>query len=104
MSLEKLHDQIGGIDLYLLDAILKGQYQKDTVILDAGCGAGRNLKWFYNNKFKIFGVDANAKSITEVQEKYPLQATHFTVQQLDVLSFDTATFDHVICSAVLHFA
>ena len=47
MFIEKLQNDIGGIDLYLLDQILKKRYQRTERILDAGCGAGRNLKWFY---------------------------------------------------------
>lgn len=104
MSLKKLHHQIGGIDIYLLDAILKGHYKEDAIILDAGCGTGRNLKWFYNNNYTVFGVDANAKSIAIAKENYPNLTNNLTVQNLDVLSFNDNMFDHIICSAVLHFA
>ena len=104
MSLEKLHNQIGGIDIYLLDAILKDQYQKDAVILDAGCGSGRNLKWFYNNNYNVYGVDANASSIDITKKKYSRLSNNFSVQNLDVLNFEDNYFDHVICCAVLHFA
>lgn len=104
MSLKKLHHQIGGIDIYLLDAILKGHYKEDAIILDAGCGTGRNLKWFYNNNYAIYGVDANAKSISIAKENYPNLANNLTIQNLDVLTFEANNFDHVICSAVLHFA
>lgn len=104
MSLKKLYHQIGGIDIYLLDAILKEHYKESSVILDAGCGTGRNLKWFYNNNFTVFGVDANTKSIDIAKENYPNIANNLTVQNLDVLSFEEFYFDHVICSAVLHFA
>mgnify|MGYP005997967497 CR=1 FL=1 len=85
MSIEKLKNDIGGVDIYLLDQILKERYQQNEVILDAGCGAGRNLKWFYKHNFTIYGVDSLASRI-------------------DVLSFKNDAFDHVICSAVLHFA
>ncbi len=104
MSIEKLKKDIGGIDIYLLDQILKGRYQSKDLILDAGCGTGRNLKWFYDNSFSCFGVDANASSIKKAQEKYPNLSGNFSVQNLDVLNFEDHTFEHVICSAVLHFA
>ena len=104
MSIEKLKNDIGSIDIYLLDQILKGRYQSKDIILDAGCGKGRNLKWFYDNSFSVYGVDANAHSIDIAKEKYPNLSANFSVQNLDVLRFDTHTFDHVICSAVLHFA
>jgi len=104
MSIEKLKKDIGGIDIYLLDQILKGRYQSNDLILDAGCGSGRNLKWFYDNSFSFYGVDTNARSIEIAKEKYPNLSDNFSVQNLDVLHFDTNTFEHVICSAVLHFA
>ena len=104
MSIEKLEKSIGGIDIYLLDQILKGRYDSDAVILDAGCGNGRNLKWFYDNFFSFYGVDTNANRIEVAKEKYPNLANNFSIQNLDVLSFDNNTFDHIICSAVLHFA
>ena len=104
MSIEKLKKNIGGIDIYLLDQILKERYTPDAVILDAGCGSGRNLKWFYDNGFSFYGVDANRNSIAMAKEEYSKLADNFSVQNLDVLQFNDTTFDHVICSAVLHFA
>ena len=104
MSIEKLRKDIGGIDIYVLDQILKGRYASDAVILDAGCGNGRNLKWFYNNSFSFYGVDANANSIEAAQERYPKLFDNFSTQNLDVLNFEDHKFDHIICSAVLHFA
>jgi ubiquinone/menaquinone biosynthesis C-methylase UbiE len=104
MSIEKLRNDIGKIDIYFLDQILKDRYQPNAVILDAGCGNGRNLKWFYNNSFSLYGVDTNTSRIDAAKEKYPLISDNFTVQNLDVLNYDSNSFDHVICSAVLHFA
>ena len=104
MSIEKLRNDIGKVDIYILDQILKERYQPNDVILDAGCGNGRNLKWFYDNSFSLFGVDTNTSRILAAKEKYTSISNNFTVQNLDVLSFDDNSFDHVICSAVLHFA
>ena len=104
MSIEKLRKDIGGIDIYLLDQILKGRFATDAILLDAGCGTGRNLKWFYENKYSLYGVDANRSSIETAKKEYPKLSDNFSIQNLDVLSFDSNTFDHVICSAVLHFA
>jgi tellurite methyltransferase len=101
MSIEKLQEDIGGIDIYVLDQILKQRYAQKEVILDAGCGSGRNIKWFYNHNYTLYGVE---NRIVEVQEKYPEQKNHFSVQNLDSLPFREHFFDHVICCAVLHFA
>ncbi|GGG98474.1 hypothetical protein GCM10011416_15780 [Polaribacter pacificus] len=104
MDLVKLQESIAGVDIYLLDQILKKRYQENAVLLDAGCGQGRNLRWFYQNDYTVFGVDHSEKAIAAVKENYPAQAANFSVQALDALSFSDASFDHVISSAVLHFA
>ncbi|MFK5878730.1 MAG: class I SAM-dependent methyltransferase [Flavobacteriaceae bacterium] len=104
MNLENLKNTIGNIDIYLLDQILKERYQKNSVILDVGCGGGRNLKWFYNNGYTIYGIDANSDVIEDVKKKYKKQATHFSVQNVDALNFDNNKFDHIVCNALLHFA
>lgn len=104
MSIVKLKKDIGGIDIYLLDQILKGRYGVDDIILDAGCGQGRNLKWFYDHNFSLYGVDTNTSRIEEAKSKYPRIKSNLSVQNLDVLQFNDDSFDHIICNAVLHFA
>ena len=104
MNIKELKSEIEGIDIYLLDQILKERYHPNDVILDAGCGSGRNLKWFYKNKYTMYGVDSLESRIEEVKEKYTEQHSHFSVQNLDQLQFENRFFDHIICSAVLHFA
>ncbi len=95
---------IGNTDIYLLDQILKSRYKKGDIILDAGCGRGRNLQWFYNYNFEIHGVDNNVDCITEVKNKYTNLRANLSVSEVENLSFNTAYFDHIICNAVLHFA
>lgn len=103
-ALAKIQAQIGGIDIYLLDQILKNRYLKDDVILDAGCGNGRNLKWFYNNAYHFYGIDNDVEKITALKKSYPKIKEHFSTQCLDKVNFENEAFNHVICNAVLHFA
>ncbi|NOY48087.1 MAG: class I SAM-dependent methyltransferase [Chlorobi bacterium] len=104
MSLEKLKDEIGNMDIYLLDQILKGRYLREQIILDAGCGNGRNLKWFYNNSYTIFGIDGDVDKIEEVKKQYIIQCENFTVNSVENLPFENESFHHILCNAVLHFA
>jgi len=104
MDLETLKREIEGIDIYLLDQILKERYQNNSTILDAGCGNGRNLKWFYNNNFTIYGVDLNTKRLDNAKEQYSNQKDHFSIQNMQTLNFEKEKFDHIICNAILHFA
>ena len=104
MIIKELKSEIEGIDIYLLDQILKERYQQNDVILDTGCGSGRNLKRFYENKLTVYGVDSLESRIEEVKEKYTEQHSNFSLQNLDQLQFENHFFDHVICSTVLPFA
>ena len=99
----KLHT-LQNTDIYLLDQIFKDRFKKTDVILDAGCGSGRNLAWFIENNDTVFGVDTANEKIKQLQNHYPQLGQNFTVQALDNLSFTANTFHHIICNAVLHFA
>jgi len=104
MNVKNLKENIDEIDIYLIDQILKERYQPGEKILDAGCGNGRNLKWFYNNDFKIYGTDINSDRIKSCQELYPNQKKNFSVASVEESKFVSNSFNHVICNAVLHFA
>ncbi|MCK5815819.1 MAG: class I SAM-dependent methyltransferase [Flavobacteriaceae bacterium] len=104
MELDKLKKQIGKTDIYLLDQILKGRYSKEELILDAGCGFGRNLKWFYNNNFPVYAIDANSENVSVVKENYPNQKEHYTTNSVENIPFENQFFHHIVCIAVLHFA
>ena len=104
MDRKNLNEEIGGVDIYILDQILKNRYQPGDKILDAGCGNGRNLKWFYKNGFEIFGTDINSESIEFCKKAFPLQENNFNVSTVEQNHFESNSFNHVICNAVLHFA
>lgn len=105
MQLSEIKKQLGNIDIYLLDQLLKERYLVRDRILDAGCGDGRNIHYFIKNDFSVYGIDKNMEAIDNLKENYPaISASQFVVEELDSLSFSTNFFDHIICNAVLHFA
>lgn len=96
---------LGQTDIYLIDQILKGRYATTNTILDAGCGIGRNMYWFLNNGFNISGIDVNAEAISQLKLQYPdLPEDRLLVCSIENIPFDDNHFNHIICSAVLHFA
>ena len=104
-----LQQTFGNIDIYLFDQLLKGTYDNCNKVLDVGCGGGRNLIYFLQNGFEVFGIDPNLESITNVRElsaalSSNTSLSNFSVGSAEALSFDDASFDLIICSAVLHFA
>jgi ubiquinone/menaquinone biosynthesis C-methylase UbiE len=105
MHKSNIQELLGETDIYLIDQLMKGRYKPDDKILDAGCGNGRNMQWFIENNYSIFGIDNNEEAISMLKNKYPeLPPDRFTVSALESTLFQGNYFDHIICSAVLHFA
>src|SRR5687767_1576464 len=104
-----LQEWFGGIDIYLFDQLLRGRIVPGMRILDAGCGAGRNLVYLLQAGYEVFGADPDAASIAEVRRLAArlapaLPADNFRVESLEAPTFPSLFADAVICSAVLHFA
>jgi SAM-dependent methyltransferase len=104
-----LREQLGDIDIYLLDQLLKGRLTPRDSVLDAGCGGGRNLVYLLRSGYPVFGVDENPRAVSQVRELAAqlapdLPAENFQVASLTEIPFPDRRFDEVICSAVLHFA
>jgi len=104
-----LVDQVGQLDIYLFDQVLRGRITPDDKLFDAGCGFGRNLVYFLRAGYETFGADQDADAIAEVRRlatRYAprLPPDNFRVEPLDVLSFPDGFADVVVSSAVLHFA
>jgi SAM-dependent methyltransferase len=94
----------GPIDIYLFDQLLKGRIPRGSRVLDAGCGSGRNLVYLIREGYEVFAADRDPAAIAAVRELAPhLPATNFRVEPLEAMTFDEASFDFVISSAVLHF-
>lgn len=105
MNIETLNRSLGNIDLYLLDQILKGKIDKEYKILDAGCGEGRNLTYFINNDYDIYGVDANPTAIKMLRMRAKnYEPDRFIQTSIEEMIFPPKVFDYIISSAVLHFA
>lgn len=104
MNIQTLKENIEGIDIYILDQILKERYQPGAKILDAGCGSGRNLKWFYQSYFEIHGTDTDTERLQHCKDLYVLQQNNFIEASVEQMPYESNSFNHVICNAVLHFA
>jgi 2-polyprenyl-3-methyl-5-hydroxy-6-metoxy-1,4-benzoquinol methylase len=109
MDWKQLNNELGNIDLYWLDFILKGYMSENAKVLDAGCGEGRNLTYCLKNGMDVFGIDQNPEAIQLLKliaKQYKIEdiEARFQVMKLDKILFPDRTFDVIICSAVLHFA
>jgi len=108
-SRSDLQEQFGSIDIYLFDQLLKGRITPEMRVLDAGCGGGRNLIYFFRSGFNTSSVDQSSEAIAEIRSLAAQLAPHlppdnFRVEAIDQMSFGDESFDVVVSSAVLHFA
>lgn len=95
---------IQGLDIYLLDQILKERFDKKDRILDAGCGSGRNMVWFAANGFMIEGCDRSSDALSHARTATGIDPFLFKQASLEGLPYPNESFNAIICSAVLHFA
>ena len=104
-NINSVQSVLGKTDIYLADQIMKGRYNAGETILDAGCGSGRNLHWFYQNGYNITGIDIDETAIEELKIKFSgMPASRLQVSEIENTPFTDCFFQHIICSAVLHFA
>jgi SAM-dependent methyltransferase len=105
----ELVEQFGAIDIYLFDQILRGRIGRGMRVLDAGCGAGRNLVYFLREGYEVFGADLDARAVDSTRRLAArlapgLPAGNFRVEAIEEMSFPDGFADVVLSSAVLHFA
>jgi tellurite methyltransferase len=99
----------GDIDIYLFDQLLRGRLTPGMRVLDAGCGAGRNLVYLLQAGYHVWASDASAEAIASVQALAATCAPHlprenFRVEPIEAMAWPDGCADVVIANAVLHFA
>ena len=104
-----LEAEFGQIDIYLFDQLLRGRIAPGMRVLDAGCGAGRNLVYLLRSGYEVFAVDSDARAVDHVRSLAArlapsLPSTNVRSEPVERMTFADAFADVVICSAVLHFA
>ena len=73
------------------------EFKGGSNVLDAGCGNGKNIKYF-NEKCKIIGIDNCPGLIELCKEK------GFEVYEADIknIPFENNIFDYIMSIAVIH--
>jgi tellurite methyltransferase len=101
--------QFGEIDIYLFDQLLRGRFDARRRLLDAGCGAGRNLPYFLARGFDVYAIDADEGAVAATRRLAAALAPSLPADRVrqgavDALPWPDVVMDVVVCSAVLHFA
>lgn len=101
MSPEDINRAFGNIDLFLFDQLLKGNFNNRRILLDAGCGEGRNLKYFISSGVEVYGIDTSAAAIRMAGMVYRNRAT-FQQAAIEDQPFAEDHFEAILCINVLH--
>jgi SAM-dependent methyltransferase len=109
LDFKEINMELGNADLFLVDQVLKGFFKEGSVLLDAGCGEGRNLTYFLRNNFRVFGIDLNYSAIRMLRMagrgRFPnLEPGNFIHGDILNHPFADNFFDYVLCFSVLHHA
>lgn len=102
-------EHFGNIDIYLFDQLARSRVQPGMRILDAGCGSGRNLAYFFREDYEAFAIDESPQAIDAVKSLRDalcprLPDNNFRAEPVESMSLASESVDFVISSAVLHFA
>jgi SAM-dependent methyltransferase len=108
-ALLALREMLGGVDIYLLDQLMKGRLRPQARMLDAGCGGGRNIEPFLRCGFDVWAVDLAPRATLQTRrlaaELGSERPTGWVSRQaVEALGFKAGAFEVVVSSAVLHFA
>ncbi len=100
---------LGGVDIYLLDQLLRGRITPGMSLLDAGMGTGRNLEYFLRAGYVAWGVDTSEESVRVVRalaarHAPSLSPDNFQLASIEAIPFPADRFDVVIANALLHFS
>lgn len=109
MDIKELNHELGNADLFLIDHLLKGRFNKDMRILDAGCGEGRNMTYFLRNGYNISGLDKNADAIRMAKIIARSLNKEYDTENIKPFAIENNTFpdnyfDAILCINVLHFS
>ena len=71
-----------------------------AVILDAGCGCGRDVRLLRERKFDVVGVDLSSGLLHEARFRLP--GAYFRLMDIRQLKYPNNLFDGIICAAVIN--
>ena len=72
-------------------------FKKESLVLDAGCGNGKNMHYF-KDICNIVGIDKCNSLVTICNDK----GYNVSQSEINNIPFNENIFDHIICIAVLH--
>ncbi len=81
---------------YELKCIFNKNYDKNSFVLDIGCGTGHHVNSIKDLNIKCIGIDDSKSMINKAKKKFPL--CNFKQSNiLDSILFPSNTFSHILC-------
>ena len=93
-------DAMEDINKYPLKYALLTVKDKNQKILEAGCGAGRILRYFKNRGYSITGIDFIKCVVSKLKKTDPSLDVH--VGDITNLHYDDKTFKYVLAFGLYH--
>ena len=108
-TLETGLNTLRNADIYLIDLILKRYFNPSMKIMDAGCGMGRNIEYFLQAGYEVYGADISEDDVNYIRKRAldinpSLNPDNFRLEPVEKMNFEPESMDVVICNTVLHFA
>jgi len=80
--------------------LIKENSNKNSIVLDVGCGGGRLTTLINDFVKKIFAIDYSTNSIKFVKKENPRKNVEYLVMDANKLQFEDNNFDLVVSHAV----
>ena len=102
---ERILNDMGQVNLQLLELIRDGLIEPSMKIFENCCGFGHNIRFFIKHGYNSFGTDVSEEAIQLIKEYLPgwnssIKSNNFQVADPLALPFDDNSFDF---SYALHF-
>src|SRR5688572_18640936 len=75
-----------------------GLVPKQGKVLDAGCGGGRDCRWFLREGFEIYGMDLSPRMVSIAKGYSP--GVQFCVMNVLEMAYSFDMFDGIWCTCV----
>ncbi len=88
-----------GVDFSRIQNLFLNKLEKGALILDFGCGSGRDTKCFLDRGYSVEAIDGSAEMCRAASQYTGIEVKQMLFQELDVLG----KYDGIwACSSILH--
>lgn len=99
LNREKFVSTTIAVDFTETQSVFLSRLNKDSFILDFGCGSGRDTKYFLEQGYQVTAIDGSIELCKAASEYTGIEVKHMLFQELDEID----VYDGIwACSSILH--